>query len=150
MKESLRHLDARFAALKPLLNERRPPKGWIRAIRDALGMTSVQFARRMAIVQSSASELEQAEARDSITLKRLERAAGALGCRVVYALVPLKPLSQVVRDRAEQMADRQIAAIEHTMRLEDQAVPDKQARAALRQRTIDDLLRNPSRLWEEE
>ena len=150
MNDSIRHLDKRFAALRPLMDARRPPKGWIRAIRDALGMTSAQFARRMNVVQSSASELEQSEARDGITLKRLERAAEALGCRVVYALVPLRPLADVVRARAEHVADRQLAAVEHTMRLENQAVPDRKARAALRRRTIDDLLRNPSRLWDEE
>ncbi len=104
----------------------------------------------MNVVQSSASELEQSEARDGITLKRLERAAEALGCRVVYALVPERPLAEIVRDRAERVADRQLAAVEHTMRLENQAVSDKQARAALRRRTIDGLLRNPSRLWDEE
>lgn len=150
MKDSLRHLDKRFSALRPLVGAKRPPKGWIRAVRDALGMTSAQFARRMNVVQSSATELEQSEARDGITLKRLERAAEALGCRVVYALVPEKPLSEIVRARAERIADKQLASVEHTMRLENQAVPDKKARAELRHRTIDDLLRNPSRLWDEE
>lgn len=149
MNDALRHLDRRFAALGPLADAKRPPKGWIRAIRDFLGMTSAQFARRLNVVQSSAVELEQSEARDGITLKRLERAAEALGCRVVYVLVPEKPLSEVVRARAERIADRQLAAVEHTMRLENQAVPDKKARAELRQRAIDDLLRNPSRLWDE-
>lgn len=150
MTDSIRHLDQRFVALRPLRNARRPPKGWIRAIRDALGMTSVQFARRLNVVQSSAVELEQSEARGGITLKRLERAAEALGCRVVYVLVPEKPLAETLRQRAERVADRQLTAVEHTMRLENQSVPDKKARSELRQRTIEDLLRNPSRLWDEE
>jgi len=150
MNDSIRHLDKRFSVLRPLVGTKRPPKGWIRAIRDALGMTSAQFARRMNVVQSSATELEQAEARDGITLKRLERAAEALGCRVVYALVPEKPLSEIVRARAERIADKQLASVEHTMHLENQGVPDKKARAELWQRTIDELLRNPSRLWDEE
>ena len=149
MNDSIRPLDKRFAVLRPLADAKRPPKGWIRAIRDSLGMTSAQFARRMNVVQSSAVELEQSEARGGITLKRLERAAEALGCRVVYALVPEQPLSEVVRARAERIAERQLAAVEHTMRLENQGVPDKKARAELRQRAIDDLLRNPSRLWDE-
>ncbi len=80
----------------------------------------------------------------------MERAAEALGCRVVYALIPEKPLANTVRERAERLADRQLAAVEHTMRLENQGVPDKRARAKLRQRTIDELLHSPSRLWDEE
>ncbi len=150
MKDSIRHLDKHFLALRALAKTQRPQKGWIRAVRDALGMTSAQFAKRLGVVQSSAVELEQAEARDAITLKRLERAAEALGCRVVYALIPEKPLANTVRERAERLADRQLAAVEHTMRLENQGVPDKRARAKLRQRTIDELLHSPSRLWDEE
>ena len=148
MKDSIRHLDKRFKAFQALAQTQRPQKGWIRAIRDALGMTSAQFARRLGIAQSSAIELEQAEARDAITLKRLERAAEALGCRVVYVLLPQQPLADTVRERAERLADRQLSAIEHTMRLENQAVPDKKARARLRQQAIDGLLHDSSRLWE--
>jgi predicted DNA-binding mobile mystery protein A len=150
MKDSIRHLDKRFSVLRALAETQRPQKGWIRAIRDALGMTSAQFAKRLGVAQSSAIELEQAEARDAITLKRLQRAAEALGCRVVYTLIPEKPLADIVRERAERLADRQLTAIDHTMQLENQGVQDKKVRAELRQRTIDELLRTPSRLWDEE
>src|SRR5579862_2393390 len=100
MKSSIRHLDQRFSALRPLANSQRPPKGWIRAIRDALGMTTAQFARRLKIAQPSAVELEQSEASNSITLRTLERAAEALGCRVIYALIPEKPLQETIRNQA--------------------------------------------------
>jgi mobile mystery protein A len=150
MRDSIRHLDSRFAALSALAKTQRPAKGWIRAIRDALGMTSAQFARRLGVAQSSAVELEQAEVHASVTLKRLERAAEALGCRVVYVLLPERPLAETVRERAEHLADRRLAAVDQTMRLENQDVSDKEARTALRQKTIDELLRKPSRLWDEE
>jgi predicted DNA-binding mobile mystery protein A len=150
MRDSIRHLDSRFAALNALAKTQRPAKGWIRAIRDALGMTSAQFARRLGVAQSSAVELEQAEVHASVTLKRLERAAEALGCRVVYVLLPERPLAETVRKRAEHLVDRRLAAVDQTMRLESQDVSDKEARTALRQKTIDELLRKPSHLWDEE
>jgi predicted DNA-binding mobile mystery protein A len=149
MKNSVRHLDKRFQAFRALRSERRPPKGWIRAIRDALGMTSTQFARRLGIAQSSAIELEQAEALDSITLKRLERAAEALGCRVHYVLIPEQPLSETLRARAERIADLRLLSVDHSMHLENQSVRDKKARAEIRTRMIEDLLKNPSRLWDD-
>ncbi|MFX8385628.1 hypothetical protein ABTL78_19675, partial [Acinetobacter baumannii] len=82
-------------------------------------------------------------------MQTLQRAAEALGCRVVYALVPERPLADVVRQRAEAVADRQVAAVRHTMRLEGQGVDDKRAAGALRRRAVEQLLQRPARLWDE-
>jgi predicted DNA-binding mobile mystery protein A len=149
MKDAIRHLDKRFAALRPLVANSRPPKGWLRAIRDALGMTTAQLARRLGVSQPRIVELEQSEAGGSVTLHTLQRAAEALGCRLVYALVPIRPLAETVRERAELIADRQSAAVEHSMRLEDQAVHSKRANKELHRQRIEDLLRRPARLWDE-
>jgi predicted DNA-binding mobile mystery protein A len=149
MKDAIRHLDKRFAALRPLAKSPRPPKGWLRAIRNALGMTTAQFARRLGVSQPRIVELEQSEGSGSVTLNTLQRAAEALGCRLVYVLVPERPLAETVRDRAELIAERQLASVEHTMRLEDQAVPGRKAGKELRRRLIEDLLRRPARLWDE-
>jgi predicted DNA-binding mobile mystery protein A len=67
------------------------------------------------------TRLEQSEAADRIRLETLRRAADALGCDLVYLLVPRRPLTTVVRDRARELARWQVAATEQTMRLEDQA-----------------------------
>jgi predicted DNA-binding mobile mystery protein A len=149
MKDAIRHLDRRFAALRPLAEGSRPPKGWIRAIRDGLGMTMVQLARRMKVSQPRIAELEQSEVSGSITLHSLQRAAEALGCRVVYTLVPERPLAVTLRERAEKIALRHSGAVEHSMRLEDQAVPDKQAGKELHRQRVEDLLRRPARLWDD-
>jgi predicted DNA-binding mobile mystery protein A len=149
MREAVRHLDKRFAALRPLAKSQRPPKGWLRAIRNALGMTTAQFGRRLGVSQPRIVELEQSEVSGSVTLHTLQRAAEALGCRLVYALVPEKPLTETLRERAELIAERQSAAVEHTMRLEDQAVHDKKAARELREQLIEELLRRPARLWDE-
>jgi predicted DNA-binding mobile mystery protein A len=149
MKDAIRHLDKRFAALRPLAKSTRPPKGWLRAIRDALGMTTAQFARRLGVSQPRIIELEQSEASGGVTLNTLQRAAEALGCRLVYALVPERPLAETVRERADLIAERHLASVEQTMRLEDQAVKSKTAGKELRRRMIDDLLRRPARLWDE-
>ncbi|MBS0220366.1 MAG: mobile mystery protein A [Proteobacteria bacterium] len=149
MKDAIRHLDKRLSTLRPLMVSARPPKGWLRAVRDALGMTTAQLARRIGVTQPRIVELEKAEVSGTVTLNSLQRAAEALGCRVVYALVPIRPLAQVVHDRAEQLADKQLASVHHTMSLEDQAVQDKQANKELRQQFIQELLRRPARLWDE-
>lgn len=149
MKDAIRHLDKRFSRLRPLANSPCPPRGWLRAIRNALGMTTAQFARRLSVSQPRVVELEKSEVSGAVTLNTLQRAAEALGCRLVYSLVPEKPLAQAVRERAEAVAQRRQAAVEHTMRLEDQAVHDSKAARELRQQIIEDLLRHPARLWDD-
>lgn len=149
MNDAIRHLDKKLLGLRPLAKNARPPKGWLRAIRNALGMTTAQLARRMGVTQPRIVELEQSEVGGSVTLHSLQRAAEALGCRVVYALVPDRPLADIVRMRAELIADKQLASVRHTMSLEDQAVKGKRAGKELRRQFMDELLRRPARLWDE-
>jgi predicted DNA-binding mobile mystery protein A len=148
MKDGIRQLDNRFAALRPLADSPRPPKGWLRAIRDALGMTTTQLAQRIGVSQPRIVELEQSEVSGSVTLNTLQRAAEAMGCRLVYALVPEQPLAKTVLERAAFVADRESGLVEHTMSLENQSVPDERARNELRRRRVDALLRRPARLWD--
>jgi predicted DNA-binding mobile mystery protein A len=150
MRDAIRHLDKRFANLRALTKFQRPPKGWLRAIRDALGMTTAQYARRLGVSQPRIVELEKSEQKGNLTLNTLQRAAEALGCRLVYILVPEHPLADVVTARAELMAESQSQAVEQTMRLEDQAVKDKRAARDLRRQMVEELLRHPKRLWDDE
>jgi predicted DNA-binding mobile mystery protein A len=142
-------LDRRFIELQPLSKAARPTRGWIRAIRETLGMTTGQLARRMGVQQPRVIELEKGEASGKITMQSLERAAEAMGCQLVYALVPRKPLTQTINERALQLADRQLASVEQTMRLEAQGVNDKAAREETHQRLAKVLLRQPARLWDD-
>jgi predicted DNA-binding mobile mystery protein A len=149
MKDAIRHLDKRFAGLRPLVKSQRPPKGWLRAIRDALGMTTAQLGKRLGVSQPRIVELEQSEVSGSVTLNTLQRAAEALGCRLVYALVPDRPLADTVRERAELVATRQANAVAQSMRLEDQEVTDRKVAKELRGQQVERLLRRPARLWDE-
>jgi predicted DNA-binding mobile mystery protein A len=143
-------LDKRFAELKPLARAAaRPSRGWIRAIREALGMTTGQLAKRLKAHQPRVIELERGEVSGNITVQSLERAAEALGCRFVYAFVPVKPLSKTIEERASQIVEKQLASVEQTMRLEAQGVTDKKQRKEARQQLIKELLRRPARLWDE-
>src|ERR1700729_3174537 len=114
-------LDGHFEEWQPLRGLARPPRGWVRAVREALGMSAAALATRLGTTAGAVTRLEQSEASDHIGLGTLRRAADALGCDLVYLLVPRRPLGEVVRDRARELARRQVAAVEQTMRLEDQA-----------------------------
>lgn len=142
-------LDKRLAILRPLADTAKPSRGWIRAIRETLGMTTRQLAKRMRISQPTLVRLEKSEAAGTITLNSLERAAQALGCRVVYALVPVKPLTETIEQRALALADAELSSVEQTMRLEAQGVSDKAQRKQARQQLAKDMQRRRARLWDE-
>src|SRR5882724_9687615 len=117
-------LDERLTPLKPAERFRAPPKGWVRAIRDALGMSGVQFARRLGVRPPSVAAIEASEENGAIQLKTLRRAAEALDCTLVYALVPNDSLKGAVRARARRIALRNLGRVAHTMKLEAQETPD--------------------------
>jgi predicted DNA-binding mobile mystery protein A len=73
----------------------RPQKGWLRALREAIGVSSTELGRKLGTSRQLVLQQEKAEAEDRITLKSLRMVAKALDCDLVYALVP----------RAENMQD---------------------------------------------
>src|SRR5277367_4969500 len=93
-------LDVELKPLRAMAPLIRPEHGWIRAIREAIGMTTGQFAKRLGVAQPRVAVLERAEANDVVTLKSLRQAAEALDCVLVYALVPKAPLQDMVQQRA--------------------------------------------------
>jgi predicted DNA-binding mobile mystery protein A len=95
---------------------RRPSEGWIRVVRDALGMTAFELGSRMGVSQPRISQLERAEREGTIQLWNLERAAQALHSTLVYALVPIEPLEEVVRRQARLKAVDELAANSRTAR----------------------------------
>ena len=102
----------------------RPSGGWLRAIRTSLGMSVRQLAERIGITQQSAAKLESNEARDAITLRSLRKAAAAMDCRLVYALVPNSSLQEVLRRQARRKAREIVSSVDHSMMLEAQSVGD--------------------------
>jgi len=139
------HLDKRFKEIGAVTRFAPPVRGWIKAIREALGMSTAQLAKRLRIKQPSVIALEKSEAKGTIELATLRRVAEALDCSLVYALVPKKPLEAIVRGRARTFARRRLEAIEHSMMLENQKVRRKNPEAGL-----DELVRetNPRLFWD--
>jgi len=144
-----KQLERRLAPLRELAVV-NPPKGWIKAVRESLGMTALQLATRMGVGPSRIPVIEEAELTGATTLRTLRQAAAAMDCAFVYALVPIEPLDAMVRERAMQKARNEVARLDHTMRLENQALL-KSDLDAERERTIDRVLSGSLRgLWDDE
>lgn len=144
-----RQLDKRSNSLRNADAFTRPQRGWVKAIREALGMTTAQLAKRLGVSQPRVVGIEQAEAKGAITLDSLERAAHALDCQLVYALVPRKPLDALVAERATRLATTRLNATRHSMALEAQAL-NARDEDEQRKRLIRQLIENAgSELWDE-
>jgi predicted DNA-binding mobile mystery protein A len=143
--QSRANLDRRFKEFGPVRRYVAPARGWTKAIREALGMTTVQLAKRLGVKQPSVVALEQSEAKGTIELATLRRIAEALDCTLVYALVPKKPLEGMVREHARLFSRRRRRPVEHSMLLEDQAVTGKDS-----EQRLDEIVRetNPRLFWD--
>lgn len=153
MSKSLKHLDLSLVdealGAYPRAGSPRPAKGWVRAIREALGMTRAQLAARVGLAESTINTLERSEARGAISISSLEKLAAGMGGRLVYAIVPTDQSSftEVVKDRAQSVALKRLARVSHTMKLEDQAVEPRHQRRQLEQ-TVESLMKGSRRkLW---
>jgi predicted DNA-binding mobile mystery protein A len=140
-------MDAKLVSWRRLATDTAPKGGWLRAIRETLGMTTAQLARRVGVAQQAIAKFERNEAAGKITLESLTRVAAALDCQVTYAVVPLKPLAQMRRARALALADALTKPVAHSMKLEAQGISDKETRRQ-REQLAEELLRGSSRkLW---
>src|SRR3977135_838767 len=116
----LQQLDKTLSPWRSLPRS-RPSGGWLRAVRQALGMTTRQLARAVGVTQAAVVDAERTEAKGDITLATLQRYAAALDCALSYALGPKRPLEKVVEERADRIARDQVSRVKHSMALEDQS-----------------------------
>lgn len=139
-------LDRRLSQMPSTTQFTPPHAGWIRAIRDALGMSAAELGKRMGVSGATVSQLEANEREGGIRLETLRRAANAMNCDLVYAFVPRQSLEQTVRLRAEEVLREHERHADQTMRLEEQeSAPSDRAR----QRQLEDIIRSRN-LWAHE
>jgi len=137
-------LDRRLAAWKTL-PAAAPPRGWLRAVRDALGMSQADLAARLDVTRQRIAQLEQAEVDGSIQLKTLRRAAEAMDCLLVYAIVPNTTLEDTVYRQAFTVVANDVDRARQTMLLEAQ-LGGEGDHERLRESIVEQLL-DSRRLW---
>jgi predicted DNA-binding mobile mystery protein A len=105
-----------------------PPEGWLRTVRNALGMSGSQLAKKMGVSRARIAQVEQAELRGGVTLKSMQATAEAMGCRFVYAIVPPGRVEDVITAQARKKATAVVSTASKHMALEAQTLPnDKMA-----------------------
>jgi len=142
-------LEASLQRLASLHGVSPPPKGWIRAIRNALGMTAKQLAGRLGIAQQAVARIEKDELSGSVTIKTMRRVAECLDCVFVCGFVPHSSLETSLRKQAQKLAVKRLAQASQTMTLENQALSTKENEKVLSEMVEELVDTLPSNLWNE-
>ena len=147
-KLQLKQLDRKLRSFRemPVESKSPPRKGWISAIRRALGMSGTILAARMQVSQSAETQFEKGEQDKSISLATLQKIAEALDAELVYAIVPRKPIEEILKERAVETAWQRIQPLAHSMNLENQGTSDERLKHEVEE-LAQELMKRPKELW---
>jgi len=141
-------LDKKLQNFADLKDSLPPMKGWIRAIRDALGMTGEQLASRIGVKKQRIAALEKAEVEGSATINSMKKAAEAMDCVFVYALVPRDSLEANVQRHARKYAEKIHSAIQHSMQLEEQGLTADESGQGMKENADKFVRETAKEIWD--
>jgi predicted DNA-binding mobile mystery protein A len=145
----IEQLDKKLLKFASIESDIIPRDGWIKAIRSALNISLVQFARILKKSPPTVKELEEREAKKNITLNKLSEVGEALNLRLVYGFVPKDgSLEKMIEKRAYKIAKEIVMRTSHTMKLEDQENTDERLQKAIKDRAEKIKYEMPKYLWD--
>jgi predicted DNA-binding mobile mystery protein A len=148
-KLQLQQLNEKLAQLTDLQHVIVPPIGWIKAIRNGIGMSMEQLGKKLSITKQGVMDIEKREKEGAITIKSLQEIAKAMDMKLVYGFVPNEgDLEQMIETRAIEMAKKIVERTSNTMKLEDQANSKERIEKAIKERASEIINKTPKILWD--
>ena len=145
----IQQLNTKMLAYASLQKVAPPPTGWIKAIRNAIGMSMLQLGNHLSITKQSVQDIERREKDGSITIKALREAARALDMQLVYGFVPNDgSLELLIERKAKELATQIVMRTNNTMKLEDQENTKQRIEKAIQERTTIIKTEMPKTLWD--
>ena len=142
-----KQLDKALLPLRVMAEVSVPRKGWIRAIRRAIGMSAHQLGVRLGVSQQRVAQIEKQEITGGLSIKAMRKVAEGLDCRFVYGFVPNNSLEDIITRQARKGASHRLAQASHTMDLEDQGL-SKEGNEEILAEMVAELIRKLSPdLW---
>lgn len=144
-------VDEKLGPFLPLRDTAMPQGGWLKTIRKSLGLSILQLSKRLKCRDTGVLRLERREEAGTASLAALDRAARAMNCRLVWAIVP-EPgnasLSDIAERRAKRLAAQLVRRVDQTMRLESQAVHEEAVSRQVEELAGELLRDGDARIWE--
>lgn len=139
----IRALDKKTSSLSDAKNI--VPKGvsWINTVREAIGMTAVQLAKRLGVTQPRIAKMEINE--ENLKLSTMKKVAQAMNCDFVYYFKPKTTFQDIVQIQAKKKAEEILLGINLNMALENQ---DIQTKEAVNDMAADFINGNTKRIWD--
>ena len=145
----IQQLNTKMLAYASLQKVAPPPTGWIKAIRNAIGMSMLQLGNRLSITKQSVQDIERREKDGSITIKALREAARAVDMQLIYGFVPNDgSLELLIERKAKELATQIVMRTNNTMKLEDQENTKQLIEKAIQERTTIIKTEMPKTLWD--
>jgi predicted DNA-binding mobile mystery protein A len=117
----VKQLDRSLESFRAARGVHRPQNGWIRAIREAVGVSAGELGRALGVSRQLPLQFEKAEAEDSITLRSLRNVANALDCDLVYALTPRAgSMQELIEKRVGGQARKSVKRVDRSIMPEGQ------------------------------
>lgn len=121
----IRALDKKTSDLKSAKNIVPQPFGWIKTVREAIGMTVSQLAARLGVTQPRITKMESNE--DNLKLSTMKKAAEAMNCEFVYYFKPRTTFQNLVDEQAQKKAAEVLKTVNVNMALENQEIAEDEA-----------------------
>ena len=121
----IRALDKKTFDLKSAKNIVPQPSGWIKTVREAIGMTVSQLAARLGVTQPRITKMESNE--DNLKLSTMKKAAEAMNCEFVYYFKPRTTFQNLVDEQAQKKAVEVLKTVNVNMALENQEIAEDEA-----------------------
>lgn len=145
----IQQLNGKMLAFASLQKVVPPPTGWIKALRNAIGMSMLQLGNRLSITKQSVQDMESREKDGSISIKALREAARALDMQLVYGFVPNDGSLEALIDRkAKELATQIVMRTNNSMKLEDQENSKQRIEKAIQERALAIKAEMPKTLWD--
>jgi predicted DNA-binding mobile mystery protein A len=136
----------RFTALSNLVV---PPIGWIKAIRNGIGMSMEQLGKKLSITKQAVMDIEKREKEGAVTLKAMQELAKVMDMQFVYGFIPnAGSLDQMIEKRALEIAKTIVQRSSSTMKLEDQENSKERIEKAIKERAAEIINKTPKILWD--
>jgi predicted DNA-binding mobile mystery protein A len=141
-------LDKKLVFLKDFASAGMPQQGWIKTIREALGLSARQLGKKVGLDQSRISRLENAEKGGNLKLASLQKIARSLNMKFVYGFIPEDSLEQMVKNQAKKIVLKRMKRLNNTMRLEKQGLSNEEQKRVLEDMIEKILIEQPKDFWD--
>ena len=145
----LQQLNSKMLSFTEVQKITPPSIGWIKAVRNAIGMSLLQLGNRLSITKQSVQDMERREKDGSITIKSLREVASALDMNLIYGFVPKDgSLDALIERKAKNLATQIVLRTNNSMKLEDQENSKQRIEKAIQERTTAIINEMPKTLWD--